>query len=337
MRAARRVARPGLRYGLALALLLLVAAPLQAAWAQEAAADGPESCRLGVSIEDIYTLDVVGDTFGASLWIWSLCPTPDVSALESLVFRTAETGLQLGPVEVTPLAEGGVYASRRVQGTFRHDWNMDHYPFDLQRIVIPMDEAQHGASRLIFEPDDVNSFLNPEIRDRLDEWNISDVALAASVNEQPSAYGLPGDEAARYARIDAVIEFERAHVLTFFKLTAGAFAGAFFAFMIFFYDPNERSGFSGRLGLLVGVLFALLLNLRFADASLGHIGHMTLVTKIHLVTLVLIVLLALVALYDHHRATAGRSIPHPDRGLLFLAGGLYLAATGWMIGRAALA
>src|SRR5690606_37084685 len=77
VRAARRVARPGLRYGLALALLLLVAAPLQAAWAQEAAADGPESCRLGVSIEDIYTLDVVGDTFGASLWIWSLCPTPD--------------------------------------------------------------------------------------------------------------------------------------------------------------------------------------------------------------------------------------------------------------------
>ncbi len=332
-----RPRRPGAWRGPLILLVLLAAATLRPAWAQEASPGGAEVCRLGVSIEDIYTLDVVRDTVGATLWVWTLCPTPEMSPLESVVFRTAETGLQLGPVEVTPLAEGGVYASRRVQGTFRHDWDMDHYPFDLQRIVIPMDEARHGARRLVFTPDDVNSFLDPEIRGRLDEWNISDVALVASVNEQPSAYGLPGDESALYARIDAVIEFERAHILTFFKLTAGAFAGAFFAFMIFFYDPNERTGFSGRLGLLVGVLFALLLNLRFADASLGHIGHMTLVTKIHLVTLVLIVLLALIALYDHHRAAAGRSIPHPKRSALFVAGSLYLAAIGWMIGRAALA
>ena len=229
------------------------------------------------------------------------------------------------------LDSGGQYASRRVQGTFRHNWDMEHYPFDRQRVVIPIDEAQYGAARLTFEPDLRESFVTPDIRERLDEWRVSDLSLEASISEEPSTYGLPDADGARYARLEIAIPLERTHLVTFLKLTSGVFAGVFIAFLSFFYDPNDRSGFGGKLGLLVGVLFAVLLSLRNADASIGDVGHLTLVTRIHLVTLAFIVVLALVALRDRRRVERGLPVRHPDWPMLAAVGGLYALIIGGMI------
>jgi hypothetical protein len=328
------------RSGFILAPLLLIfilAMLLRPAFGQaQSAAAGTGSdtgtvvCRIGVNVEDLYDLDMARDSFGAILWIWSLCPSADRAPLATITFPTASGELSQSPIEVVDLASGGQYASRRVLGTFRYDWDMDHYPFDRQRVVIPIDEAQYGAARLTFEPDRDESFVSPDVRDRLDEWAVSDLVLEASVSEEPSTYGLPEAEAG-YARLEAAITLQRADLVTFLKLTAGAFAGAFFAFLSLFYDPNDRSAFGGKLGLLVGVLFALLLSLRNVDASIGDTGQLTLVTRIHLISLALIVVLALAALRDRRRVERGLSLCHPDWPMLVAALSVYTVSIGAMI------
>ena len=312
-----------------LALLLLVAFPSHPAQAQAQAT--PAVCRIGVNVEDIYDLDMVRDSFGAILWIWSVCPSPDFAPLGTIAFPTASASLSLSSIETVDLASGGQYASRRVQGMFRYNWDMTQYPFDRQHVVIAMDEAQYGADRLVFEPDDAESFVSPDLRDRLDEWMLSELGLVASVSEEASTYGLPNAPGARYARLEVAIDLDRDHLVTFLKLTSGVFAGVFIAFLSFFYDANDRSGFGGKLGLLVGVLFAVLLNLRTADSTIGDTGHLTLVTRIHLVTLVFIVILALVALRDRRRVERGLSVRHPDWPMLVVTGGLYVAIIAWTI------
>jgi hypothetical protein len=304
--------------------LLLAAFPARPVHAQ--AQPAPAVCRIGVNVEDHYDLDMARDTFGAILWIWSVCPSPDFAPLGTIAFPTASASLSLSPIETVDLASGGQYASRRVQGTFRYNWDMTQYPFDRQHVVIAMDEAQYGADRLVFEPDDAESFVSPDLRDRLDEWTLSELKLAASVSEEASTYGLPDAHGARYARLEAAIDLKRDHLVTFLKLTSGVFAGVFIAFLSFFYDPNDRSGFGGKLGLLVGVLFAVLLNLRTADSTIGDSGHLTLVTRIHLVTLAFIVILALVALRDRRRVERGLPVRHPDWPMLAATGGIYVAA-----------
>jgi hypothetical protein len=284
-----------------------------------------------MNVEDLYDLDMARDTFGAILWVWSVCPSAEVSPLGAIAFPTAAAGLNLSPVEAVDLDSGGQYTSRRAQGTFRYNWNMEHYPFDRQRVVIPIDETRYGAARLRFEPDLRESFLTPDIRDRLDEWRVSDLMLEASTSEEPSTYGIPGAEGARYARLEAAVVLERAHFVTFLKLTSGVFAGVFIAFLSFFYDPNDRSGFGGKLGLLVGVLFAVLINLRTADTNIGDTGHLTLVTRIHLITLAFIVVLALVALRDRRRVERGLPVRHPDWPMLAAVGSLYTLIIGGMI------
>ena len=224
-------------------LLVLPSILLRPAYGQVTASGTPTVCRIGVNIEDLYDLDMAGDTFGAILWVWSVCPSAELTPLETIAFPTASADLGLGQVKTEDVSSGVYYAYRRVQGTFRYNWDMDHYPFDRHRVVIPIDETHYGATRLVFEPDVRESFLTPDIRDRLDEWRVSDLTLEASISEEASTYGIPNAQGARYARLEAAVTLERAQILTFLKLTSGVFAGVFIAFLSFFYDPNDQGAF----------------------------------------------------------------------------------------------
>jgi hypothetical protein len=315
---------------LALALLTSGQAP-----AQPAPGDGPAVCRIGLNIEDLYDLDLARETFGAVLWLWSLCPGGSQGPLETIVLRTALPGVQLGEVQSTPVDDGRLYQYRRIQGTFRHDWNMRRYPFDRHRLVIPLDESDLGASVVTFEPDLEASFLSPEIRARLDEWAISDLELEASVGEEASSYGLPDALPVGYAHLDAVVHLERTQLLAFFKLTAGVYAAALIAFLTFFFDPRDRGSFNSKLGLLVGVLFAVLINLRASDATIGDASRLTLVTTIHLAALALIVVIALLALRDRRRAEHELPVRYPNWPLLATIGTLYVVGNAGLVARAA--
>jgi hypothetical protein len=286
-------------------------------------------------VEDLYDVDIAADTFGATLWVWSLCPSAEVDPLATTAFPTA-TALSLGELASIDTGGRGFYRYRRVQGTFRQDWNMARYPFDRHVVTIPLDETRSGADQILFEADREGSFLTPDIMRARQEWAIGGFAIATRVSEENQTYGLPNIERARYARAEVTFTLAHTSLVTFLKLTAGVFAASIIALMTFFYDPRDPKAFGSRLGLLVGTLFAVLVNLRSADIVIGDIGRVTLVTEIHLVALALIVVLAGLALRDWWRAESALPVPYPNWTELAVTGGLFTFATAGLILRAAL-
>jgi hypothetical protein len=317
------VMRTGRRTCIALALLVLLAAAVEPARSQPADGDAPATCRVGVNIEELYDLNLANDTFGAVLWLWSLCPAPQPAPLETIALPTGSS-LQLGEVHGSQVGDAGYYQYRRVQGTFRHDWDMRHYPFDRQRLLIPIDETDLGRSVVVFEPDVESSFLSEAIRTSHEEWDISDLSVAASISEEPSTYGLPATEADGYARLEATVVLERTQVLTFLKLTGGVFAAALIAMLALFLDPRDRGFFGSRLGVLAGGLFGVLLSMRAADASIGDTSRLTLVSEIHLATLGLIMAIAALTLLEHRRNDRGRPVRYPNWPFIATAAGGYV-------------
>jgi len=318
----------------ALALLVLLTGGGEAARSQPASGGAPATCRIGISIEELYDLNLAGDTFGAVLWIWSLCPSAQPAPLETIALPTG-TSLNLGELRGRPVGDAGYYQYQRIQGTFRHDWDMSHYPFDRQRLVIPIDETDLGSSVVVFEPDIESSFLSASIRPQHEEWEISDLSLEASVSQETSTYGLPASEADGYARLEAAVVLERTQTLTFFKLTGGVFAAAFIALMALFLDPRDKGFFSSRLGVLAGVLFGVLLSMRTADAYIGDASRPTLVGKIHLVALGLIIAIAAITLFHHRRLDRDRPVRYPDWWLVGGAAGSYVLITLILVARSA--
>ena len=320
----------------ALVLLVLLAVAPHPASGEAAGRGDPVVCRVGVNIEDLYDFDLARETFGGILWLWSLCPSTDPAPLATIDFRTALPGLQLGDIGSAPVGDGGLYQYRRIQGTFRHDWDMSRYPFDRQRLVIPFDESDLGTGVVSFEADVDSSSLAPELPSRLHGWEISTLKVRASVAEESSDYGWPGEPTVGYARLEAVVDLQRtSRLLAFIKPTLGVFAAALIAFLAFFLDPREKGTFSTKLALLVGVLFAVLLNLRAADALIGDATRLTLITEVHLVVVAVIVVIALLALREHRRIERGMPIRYPDRALLAVTSGLYVLINLGLIARAA--
>ena len=315
-------------------MLLILAGGAEPARSQPAAGGAPETCRVGINIEELYDLDLARDTFGAVLWLWSLCPSLQSAPLETIALPSG-SNLDRGELRGGPAGAAGYYAYRRVQGTFRHDWDMRHYPFDRQNLVIPIDDTELGSLVVLFEPDIASSFLSAEIRTKLDEWQISDPSLEASVTEEPSTYGQPDVEGVGYARLEATVVLERTQVLTFLKLTAGVFAAALIALLSLFLDPRDRGFFGTRLGVLAGVLFGVLLSMRAADAYIGDAGRMTLVSEIHLAALALIVVIASISLVEWRRVDGGKPPRYPDWPLVAATAGSYvllnlvLMASAW--------
>jgi hypothetical protein len=318
---------------LLLALFAVTAAP---ASGQPTAGAGPTVCRIGLSIEDLYDFDPARETFGGILWLWSLCPSADPAPLETIVLRTALPGLQLGDVRSTPVGDGRLYQYRRVEGIFRHDWDMSRYPFDRHRLVIPVDESDLGAAAVVFEADVDASSLAPDLPSRLHGWKISGLEVRASVAEEQSDYGWPGEPNLGYARLEAMVDLRRsARLLAFIKPTLGVFAAALIAFLVFFLDPREKGTFGTKLVLLVGVLFAVLLNLRAADARIGDATSLTLITEVHLVVMALIMVIALLGLREDRRVGSGRPVRYPDWALLAVTGGGYVLLNLALVARAA--
>ncbi|HEX5079139.1 MAG TPA: hypothetical protein VFV80_08305 [Geminicoccaceae bacterium] len=324
-----------LRLGGRAAVLLLTLLAAGAAAAQDASSAGmSETCRVGVNVEELYDLNLAQDSFGAVLWLWSLCPSARSAPLDTIAFPTG-SALQLGEVRSSRLDDGRYYQYRRVEGTFRHDWDVRHYPFDRQRLTIPIDETDLGTSVVRFEADSESSFLSPAVRRQLDEWDVSDLTVQASVTIEPSTYGLPDEDPDGYARLEATLVLERTQILTFVKLTAGVFAAALIALLALFLDPHERGSFSSRLGVLAGVLFGVLLNMRAADAFIGDTSRLTLVSEIHLVALGLIVVIALITFVEHRRIDRDRPVPYPNWLLAGAAVGLYLLTNLALVAAAA--
>ena len=90
-----------------LAVLLIGLCEARSARAGDSGAVSPLVCRIGVNVEDLYDLDMARDSFGAILWIWTLCPSAEVDPLATLAFATAAGGLVIEDGVIVPLLAAG--------------------------------------------------------------------------------------------------------------------------------------------------------------------------------------------------------------------------------------
>ncbi|MGH6921431.1 MAG: hypothetical protein ACREJ0_27460, partial [Geminicoccaceae bacterium] len=97
---------------LALALLILLAGTSEPAQSQPAAG-AAQTCRIGINVEELYDLDVERDTFGAVLWLWSLCPSAQPAPLATIALPTGNN-LDLGELRGGPAGAAGYYQYQRV-------------------------------------------------------------------------------------------------------------------------------------------------------------------------------------------------------------------------------
>jgi hypothetical protein len=244
------------------------------------------TCRVGLYLRGLHSFDPTADTFGADLWLWSVCPTADHQPMQTMEFVNSDDVAVLLDV-----GEESLWTQRNVDGTFRYDWEERNFPFDRHTLTIDLEEGVEDVHGLVYDPDTANSGVDPELQ-LPGGWRMTGTTLVASTKTYDTTFGdpdLPGGGSSEYSRLTLSIDLERTDLGGFLKLTAVVYAAFFFSLISYVMHLETTTGIGARVSLLAIALFSTAVNLVNASNALGTASGLTLVDKIHVMVLVYLV------------------------------------------------
>lgn len=301
-----------------LTLLPALAAPLAPASSQGTPMrmlHEPLTCLMGVYLQDMRDYKFADRSLFASVRLWSVCPSAQGSPLEDINVLNSN-GATISEIKTQKVAnESGYFpnssmvywSERTVEGTFFHHWSAKNFPFDRHTIVFEFESVGSDVSSFVLTPDFRHSGFNPSINDG--DWIASDFNLSEIEHSYSTNFGKPDkhlDGKGTYSRIRVEITLHRARVTSFLKLCAGVYAAVIIAGIAFLMDVREPDIVSGRTGLLVGCLFAAIVNMQQAESTLGLSEDITLTDMIHIISIAYILASSLLAMVAYLRCEAGK-------------------------------
>jgi hypothetical protein len=238
---------------------------------------------LGTYLTSLYDINSDRGTFSADMWIWSkakikdrydLSKTLEVSYISSQ-FPHVYSGLSHDKVNAETQ-----YTQKKIQGTFLHDFNLENFPFDRQKLKIYFEDSESNQADLKYLPDP-STGSDEDIR--IDGWRIEKVSLVQGIKEYKTNFGNTAKaDKDSYSRLEFEIELKRDAPLIFFKITLGLFAAVLVAMFSTFMPTESDDIFSARIGLLGGTLLAVVVNQQFADSKTGETTAVTLIDSLHM-------------------------------------------------------
>lgn len=262
------------------------------------ALDG-QPARLGVFVRDLESFDLRGNTFRASLWLWSIEQDSDVGFLKNLDFPNA---LELKRSEVfaeeTPQ---GLWLQQKIMGEFHHRWNLKRFPFDQQVLHIDFEETISEIPSIVmdYEGSTIDSGLV------IPGWRVDEFRLGTGRRHYNSRFGDPrsGKNVSNtHSRAYLEIVLRRDGYGVIWHLLLGSITAALLVMSSYVLHVDVNQCLSPRFGLLAGSVFAVILNMRSGRAEYGWHGYSVLPDQISMAVLVYasIGLVASAFTYVHH-------------------------------------
>lgn len=254
----------------------------QQVFGQELKTSGPLKIKLGVYVTQIFNLNSNSDNFQADIWLWINYKGDVGDYLDLLEFFNSLDSKRL--IRDTEKIDGGIWDSAKFSNKVATTWDVSNFPFDKQKLQI-MVEIGKSTSEIILEPDLIDSGVNPAID--FDEWKVIKSTIRNETVKYPTAFGSPKrTEPEEYSRIILELDIVRNSMSLFFKLHAGIYVAFCITMLSYFMNPKSDDIFSGRVSLVVGMLFACLVNMQIVESTVGKTNSLSLSDKIHILTMV---------------------------------------------------
>lgn len=311
---------------------------------------GPRRARIGIYVTALRDFKIAENTFVAEFWVWSVTPASGEkwNPLETIELLNATSWSSRYPsTQVRTELEGGSFGKgtvlmwhqQKVIATLSHQWDVRNYPFDRHKLEIVIEESVADLGTVVYEAEAIESKLKDGLR--VEGWRLGDLKLEEFPHHYDSTFGDPelgSGEGSTYARVAGSFPLQRKTYVSFWKLTAGVYIAFVVSLLAFFFDTSQTSLMSPRMGILVGGLFAALVNMRVIESALGRSEVVALVEQIHLITIVYIFLAGVMTVASRLIAEDGKHALalRLDRRIGFWTfGASYLAINLLLILRAA--
>lgn len=292
----------------------------------------PDVCKIGVFFIDLHQLEIQKRSFNANFWVWSVCASEQRQPLKVLEFVNANS--TSGTLDQTSRREGMTWSARKIDGSFRQDWDVRNFPFDRHVLKVAMEEGVDDTKTFRYEPDPRSGFDKDVV---VPGWRVTQFRLKPSEREYDTSFGDPSlsaDASARYSRVEAQISITRTNTFTsFFKMASVVYVAATLSLLSFLFHLDSGGSFGSRISFLAGSLFATVINMRVASTELGTNEGLTLMDLIHITALILIIAATILTIVADRQLETGKkqSVRRFDFRNAIICGTVFIGANAALI------
>ncbi len=265
-------------------IALLVAEPARA---ELAICDGGEPCcpkqlnldlpqqthvAVGIIFRGLYNVDDKMGTWEADYYLYERwTPTPGFFPQTEVV---NELNRQSSQFDETLLRDGQCIRSRRIHSTLHARYDLARFPFDEQKLVLELADAEYDTSDLAYELQPLHLGLDDEARDQLIAWSVTG---APRFKVWEHAFSpRPGAPAYPHATITIGVRRQVAFYLTRFFLPLFLIVAV--AMTVFWIHPEDLGS---QVGIGVTCLLAVIA-FQFAQASsLPAVAYLTFADRVY--------------------------------------------------------
>jgi hypothetical protein len=268
----------------------------------------PKSCQIGIYLTSLRDFVPSDKSFTATFWVWSVCPSDTLKPLENLkILNSNEVNInysRTSPSEnrsdIFKANKTVFWSEQEISASLYYDWDTRNYPFDRHELQIILEETQLDASQFVHIPDFANTSYQKDMN--LEGWEISNFKISQENFPYQTGFGNPAKkkEITNRSRLVVSITINRKNRVSFFKLSAGVYAAVALSIVTLLLDED----FGDRMGIFVGTLFAVLVNMQTATSDLGSTNIVTLIDFIHIMAIVYIFVTAILLVYTRFLSEA---------------------------------
>ncbi len=253
----------------------------------------PDTVKTGVYIISVHDIDFRAQEYTIRFWLWLRYNNPDFDFAKNVEVPLAKSIEKTD--ETTDTIDGHIFTLMKVKCEMKESWEVQHYPFDKQKLEIRIENAQFDKRYLIFAPDTIGEQCDPKLT--ISGWNISKINISTGLKSYETSFGdaslsRPHSE---YGSYNVAIDIERNAWGLFFKLFLGMYVSFLIGYICFFIHGDS---IDARFALSVGALFAAVGNKYLIDSLLPESSSFTLVDSLHAITFIAIFFITLLSMYS---------------------------------------
>lgn len=257
----------------------------------------PAKVKIGAYILSLYNFDPNKGEFSSDFWLWFNWRGEDVTPMSSFEIVNA-TNVKYSLENIEDV-NGIKWGYKKVSGNFIHNWDVSNFPFDKHKLTIIIEEALKETEDLIYIADTKNTAIDKNFE--MDGWRVENVSIEVKENIYNSTFGNPtGASGSTYSRASITISIARNAIALFTKLHAAVYTAIAITLLAFLMPASSDDIFSGRIGIMVGMVFATVINQQSVSSTVGETIGLSLSDKIHIASYSLIFIGIAITLISRH-------------------------------------
>ncbi len=260
------------------ASLALAAPPASA----PAASGSPQRVTVGIYLLDVRDFDPHHCSYNVDFYVWFRWTGPiDPSRFELLNGHlTSRDHADYRHVD------GVNYVSYRCRGEVHNPFDFSRYPLDEHNLTLGIEDADHDASQLVYEPDLAQTAHDATLT--LPGWRVGKLRSGVLTITYPTDFGNPArpiGQKATYSRYVVTVPISHRGTEAYAKTFLPLFISVAIAFLTFLIHPANQDS---RFVLGVAAIFGAISSQIIVSAALPETAYMTLADRIHFIALAFI-------------------------------------------------